>query len=632
MLAFANLSRDVLYNLREHLRPLVAYHLFFTLLASSLLLPAVAWSLAGFVGRFGRTVISGAELLDLLLTPGGALWLLAAIGLAFLVLYLQQAGMILVAARPRDRHLRLALEALWWSVHRLPALAGLVVIQVGTHLLLVLPVAIGLVWLYGVLLGDLDPYYVQRVRPAALWQFLALALPLVAGWAWLAATLYVRWILALPLVALEALSPRRALTRSGELTRGRRRFIAVTTLALLALIFLLPVLTTLIFDRLFSPLLWWLPERNAVLVPATLAYLTAYVLLTLAITFAGIAANALLSASLYRRLTHREPRPIPPPRDAHPGRLAWGVELGVVLFALWQAWLIVNSFTLHDEVTIIAHRGSSLDAPENTLPAIHHALEDGADMVELDVRLTRDNQVVIYHDSSLQRLAGDPRRLGKLDREALANVDVGSWFGDAYVGESIPGLDEALAAVRGRSGLMIDLKTDLGREAALVEAVVAALDAERAERLRCLAEAVADTTRAPTAVRACGNPDVAAETRLATTSPRLARVIQSGHPELRVTLLAQLILPGSLERRHLDALGLRHNRIDEREVRLAADYGYELHAWTTNSRARMSQLIDLGVDAIITDHPARLARLVAERRELGDGALLLIKLHNWLRH
>nr|WP_298248776.1 glycerophosphodiester phosphodiesterase family protein [uncultured Halomonas sp.] len=632
MLAFANLSRDVLYHLRSHLRPLVAYHLFFTLLASSLLLPAVAWSLAGLVGRFGRTVISGAELLDLLLTPAGALWLLAAIGLAFLVLYLQQAGMILVAARPRDRHLRLALEALWGAVHRLPALAGLVVIQVGTHLLLVLPVAIGLVWLYGVLLGDLDPYYVQRVRPAALWQFLALALPLVAGWAGLAATLYVRWILALPLVALETLSPRRALARSGELTRGRRRLIAVTTLALLALVLALPVLTTLIFDWLFTPLLWWLPERNAVLVPATLAYLTAYVLLTLAITFAGIAANALLSASLYRRLTHREPRPARPPRDAHPGRLAWGVELGVVLFALWQAWLIVNSFTLHDEVTIIAHRGSSLDAPENTLPAIHRALEDGADMVELDVRLTQDNQVVIYHDSSLQRLAGDPRRLGKLDREALANVDVGSWFGDAYVGESIPGLDEALAAVRGRSGLMIDLKTDLGREAALVEAVVAALDAERAERLRCLAEAVANPTRAPMAVRACGNPDVAAETRLATTSPRLARVIQSGHPELRVTLLAQLILPGSLERRRLDALGLRHNRIDEREVRLAADYGYALHAWTTNSRARMSQLIDLGVDAIITDHPARLARLVAERRELSDGALLLIKLHNWLRH
>ncbi|HSH57624.1 MAG TPA: glycerophosphodiester phosphodiesterase family protein [Halomonas sp.] len=631
MLALTSLSRDLLRSLRDHLRPLVAYHLFFTVLASSLLLPAVAWSLAGLVGRFGRTVISGAELLDLLLSPAGILWLLAAIGLTFLVLYLQQAGMILVAARPRDRHVRLAFEALWWSLHRLPALAGLVVIQVGTHLLLILPVTLTLVWLHGALLGGLDPYYVQRVRPPALWQFLALALPLVVAWAGFAASLYVRWILALPLVALETLSPRRALLHSARLTRGKRRPIAAISLGLLALILILPILVTLAFDWLITPLLWWLPERNAVLIPATLAYLTAYVLVTLAITFAGIAANALLSACLYLRLTHREARPAPPPADARPGRLAWMVELGVVLFALWQAWLIVNSFTLQDEVTVIAHRGSSLDAPENTLPAIQRALDDGADMVELDVRLTLDNQVVVYHDSSLQRLTGDPRRIGELERATLANVDVGSWFGDPFVGESIPGLDEALAAVRGRSGLMIDLKSDPGREVALVDAVIAALDAEQAERHRCLAEALAGAATQATAAQACGTPDVAADIRLATTSPRLARTIQSRYPEQRVTLLAQLILPGTLERRRLDALGLRHNRIDEREVRLATHYGYELHAWTTNSRSRMSQLIDLGVDAIITDRPALLAELVAERRELGDGALLLIKLHNWLR-
>ncbi len=188
----------------------------------------------------------------------------------------------------------------------------------GTHPLLVLPVAFALVWLHGALLGGLDPYYVQRVRPPALWQFLALALPLVAAWAWLAASLYVRWILALPLVALETLSPRRALARSGELTRGCRRPIAVVTLALLAMIVILPILATLIFDRLFTPLLWWLPERNAVLVPATLAYLTAYVLVTLAITFVGIAANALLSACLYLRLAHREPRPRPASRQCPP--------------------------------------------------------------------------------------------------------------------------------------------------------------------------------------------------------------------------------------------------------------------------------------------------------------------------
>ncbi len=90
-------------------------------------------------------------------------------------------------------------------------------------------------------------------------------------------------------------------------------------------------------------------------------------------------------------------------------------------------------------------------------------------------------------------------------------------------------------------------------------------------------------------------------------------------------------MPGTLDRSSFDALGLRHNRISEEEVRLAAAYGYEIHAWTVNDRARMSTLIDLGVNAIITDYPDRLRELIEERRELSDGALLLVKLRNWLR-
>ncbi|WP_372611809.1 glycerophosphodiester phosphodiesterase family protein [Halomonas sp.] len=523
MLALTQLSGDLLRTLREHLRPLIAYHLFFTLLASSLVLPGVAWSLAYLLGRFGTPIITNAEMLDILMTPGGILWLLAAVGVTFLVLFLQQAGMILVAVRPRDNHYRLAFEALWASLRRLPSLATLAGLQVGAHLVL----------------------------------------PLLVIGISLSATLYFRWLLALPVLMLEDLRPLSALRRSHHLTQRRHLPVALAVIALLVVIIALPIMATTLFDRLFTPLLWWLPERNAVLVPAMLAYLTTYVLLTLAMTFIGIAANALLAACLYLRIAHRELRPAPPPADAHPGRLAWGVEISVIGFALFQAWLIVNSFELRDEVTVIAHRGSSLVAPENTLAAVERAIQDRADMIEIDVRITADDQVMLYHDRRLTRLTGDTRNLGELTREELDVFDVGSWFGDAYVGEPIPGLDEALIAVRGRSRLMIEMKPDPGRE---------------------------------------------------------------------VALLAQLILPGTLDRRSFDALGLRHNRITDNEIRLASLYDYEIYAWTINDRTRMSQLIDLGVDAIITDRPERLAELIDIRRELSDGSLLLVKMRNWLRN
>ena len=624
MLSLSQLNGDVLRSLREHFRPLLAYHLFFTVLASAVLLPSVAWTLTSLLGQFGRPVISNAELLDILISPGGVLWLLAAIGLTFLVLYLQQAGMILVAVRPRDNHYRLAWEAFWGSLGRLPALAGLVVVQVGSHLLLVLPPVLAISWLYGIFLGGLDPYYVQRVRPPAMWQFLAVSLPLVVVWASIAATLYFRWILALPLVVLEALGPMRALKRSHRLTRSRRRPIAAAVIMLLIAIVALPFIITALFDRIFTPMLWWLPERNAVLIPAMLAYLSGYVLLTLAVTFLGIAANSLLSACLYLRLAHREPRPPRPSPDSHPGHWAWAVELGVIAFAISQAWLIVNSFELRDEVMITAHRGSSIAAPENTMAAIEQAILDGADFTEVDVRLTADDQVILYHDRTLQRLTGDPRNVRDLTLEELQQFDVGSWFGDAFVGEHMPSLDEALAHTRTQSPLMIDLKPDPGRELDLVDAVLESLRRENLARQECR-----DVAQQPP--QGCGSEDVHDDVLIATMSPSLVREIKAREPQLRTTLLAQFVLPGTLDRSSFDALGLRHNRVSDGEIRAARYYGYELHTWTINDRSRMSQLIDMGVDNIITDRPDLLAELLHDRRELSDGALLLVKLRNWLR-
>ncbi|WP_447045465.1 glycerophosphodiester phosphodiesterase family protein [Vreelandella sp. H-I2] len=621
------LGSALLRTLRDHLRPLIAYHLFFTLLASALLLPAVTWVVRGLLAQLNRTVVTNDELITLLFSPLGLLGMLVGLGLTFVIIYWQQAGMLQVAVRPRDNHYRLALEALWLSTRRLPALAGLVFLQVGIHLLLLAPFMAALAWLYDGWLGGIDPYYLQHVRPPVLWYFIGCALPLVIAWIWAASWLYLRWLLALPLVALESCSPWQALKRSVSLTRGWRRSIGAAVLLLLLIIISLPLLITLLFDRLFTPLLWWLPEHNAVLIPAMLTYLLGYVLVTLAITFIGIAANALLSACLYMQLAHQEPRPAAPPEDTNAGRLAWAVELSVLVFAGLQAWWILNSFEIRDNVAVIAHRGSSMVAPENTLAALEQSLIDGAHYIEIDVRLSSDQQVMLYHDRSMARLTGDNREFGELTREQLSQFDVGSWFGDAFQNEAIPGLDEALERVRGKAGLMIDIKPLPGQEQTLANAVMDTLDAESDVRYRCWAT----QHNAFDGYANCGFPNALLDTRMATMSPLLLEHINARAPELRVTLLAQLILPGTLNRRGFDALGLRHNRITQGEIRLARLYGYEIHAWTVNDRARMSALIDLGVDAIITDYPDRLTALIHDRRELSDGALMLVKLRNWLR-
>jgi glycerophosphoryl diester phosphodiesterase len=101
---------------------------------------------------------------------------------------------------------------------------------------------------------------------------------------------------------------------------------------------------------------------------------------------------------------------------------------------------------------IIAHRGYSARAPENTLSAVEAAIASGADAVEFDLHVTADGVPVLFHDEDLNRTSTGTGPLRAQSLARLAELDAGSWFGDAFAGERIPTFDLALARVRGRVG------------------------------------------------------------------------------------------------------------------------------------------------------------------------------------
>ncbi len=127
---------------------------------------------------------------------------------------------------------------------------------------------------------------------------------------------------------------------------------------------------------------------------------------------------------------------------------------------------------------VIAHRGASAYAPENTVPAFTLAIEQRAEFVEIDIQRTKDGQIVLLHDVTLERTTDveqlfpdrarpapdDPKKTPRwwLDDFTLAEVqrlDAGTWLDPKFAGTRIPTLDETIAAVRGRSGLLIELKS-----------------------------------------------------------------------------------------------------------------------------------------------------------------------------
>ena len=96
---------------------------------------------------------------------------------------------------------------------------------------------------------------------------------------------------------------------------------------------------------------------------------------------------------------------------------------------------------------IIAHRGDLSTAPENTLPAFQRAWDAGADGVELDVRVTRDGKLVVFHDRTLERTSNGRGPVSNFTLTEIRSLDVGSWFGPAFKGETAPTLDEVFESL-----------------------------------------------------------------------------------------------------------------------------------------------------------------------------------------
>jgi glycerophosphoryl diester phosphodiesterase len=233
---------------------------------------------------------------------------------------------------------------------------------------------------------------------------------------------------------------------------------------------------------------------------------------------------------------------------------------------------------------IIAHRGASASAPENTSAAFLAALDEGADMVEFDVRWSADGVPVVIHDPTLERTTDGSGEVSALALAGLRSLDAGSWFGPRFSRERVLTLPEALAILGSRLGLNIELCGDVPPPAGF------------AARLLRLAE----EARLP-------EPPLISSFDFA-----LLEAVRAEHSRARIAPLFRATDQGILRR----ALALRPDAVHPRRHlvtpalmrRLRAE-GTRVHAWTVNEAAEARRLLRLGVDGIFTDHPGRMVRL-----------------------
>lgn len=246
---------------------------------------------------------------------------------------------------------------------------------------------------------------------------------------------------------------------------------------------------------------------------------------------------------------------------------------------------------MNGKTLIVAHRGASWDAPENTVEAAMRGWSEGADATEVDVHLTRDGEVVVIHDPTLLRTTGRDARVDELTLAEIRKLDAGIWKGAAWRGVRVPTLGEVLATVPAGKRIFVELKKAEGLVPALRRAVEGAeVAASQVVLISFEREALGEAKQA---MPACG------ALLLADTPERV--------PEKRDGLIARCAEEG------FDGLGVSAGwPVDAALVERLAHAGLELNVWTVNDPKRARQLVAAGVASVTTDRPGWLREQLAQ--------------------
>ena len=234
---------------------------------------------------------------------------------------------------------------------------------------------------------------------------------------------------------------------------------------------------------------------------------------------------------------------------------------------------------------IIAHRGASAHAPENTLPAFRMGIEAGSLLVELDYHHSRDGVPIVIHDKTLDRTTDAAQRWGQpeiavvaKDAAELATLDAGSWFDEAYADTRLPTLDEALTTIQAGGITLIERKagdaqtlvTLLERRGLLDHVVVQSFDWDFLEAVRALAPKVV--------------------------------LGALGSKTLEAAALDRIVALGA------HAVGWRAKDVTPAMIAAVHERKLELWVYTVDDEGLAEKLVEGGVDGIITNRPAEMRR------------------------
>jgi glycerophosphoryl diester phosphodiesterase len=596
---------DTVRDLSRSWRSLAITDLVYKAVAFAVLTPGTVLLVRWMASRAGTRVVADADLARFFVTTRVGVLILFVGGGILLAITALEAACLMAIGLAGARGTRLnARSALAFGAKRAPFVLALIWHMLVRVILGVLPflAAIGVV--YFALLRPHDINYYLAHRPPAFYVAVAIGAVILAALAALLVRTIARWALALPFVLFEGVLPRRALGESARRSSGNR-WVIVAVLASWAIVAVILVTVAR-----------WLPEALGrglalalagslaalLLFIATLAFL--WVTLGLIVGIVNASLLALAFVRLYLRIGEpREPR-VPEPVSlglfGEHVRISRSVMAGlaaiVVLVFVGFAMLAFMVTRSNRPVLVLAHRGASIVAPENTLAAFRLAVEQGTDFVELDVQESADGEVLVIHDSDLMKVGNSPMKIWEHTAAELRTVDIGSRVGPQFSGERVPTLAEALAVCKGKARVDVELKS-YGHDQKLQERVAEIVEAAGMAN-DCIYMSLDHTM-----------------------IERMKRL----RPSWRCGVLAAKAR-GDLTSLHADFLAVEARMATGRFVRQAHRAGQDVYVWTVDDPAWMLAAMSRGADGLITDKPDLARQVVARRAAMSDGQRVALAL------
>ena len=553
----------------------------------------------------GHVVLTDEDILFFILSPAGLLVTLLAGALYTTVVIFQQAAMITAGHSMTSGQTVNLPELGRYLLVKFWPLFRLALQMIGRTTLIIAPFLAVVALIYSTFLTEFDINYYFTAKPTEFWVSGGLILVCLLTMTGVLLRIFSAWVLALPLLMLNGESPARALNKSRKASVSMRIPIAVSLLTLFLLNAGMLALVSLLADLSIDGLVMLAGESLQVMAYLLGGLLLVWLVANVAITFFSNSVLSLVILHMFARLTSSgtEGNQYKEPALAHSDR-PWHVPAiklaGLVLLASLTAGYAVNimmsGMDPEDHTLVIAHRGASADAPENTLAAMELAISEGADWVEIDVQETWEGEVVVIHDSDLKKIGDSDLRVFEASLAELQSVDIGSWMDPVFSDQRVPSLQQLLALCKDRINIVIELKYH-GREQRLEERVVKI-------------------------VEAAGMQDQIVVMSL--SYPGIQK-IKSIRPDWKVGLLSSIAI-GDITRLKVDFFAINAKFASRALIKQIHKLNREVLVWTVNDPISMSAMMSKGVNGIITDKPGLALKIRKERAGLDVPERMMIQL------